>query len=139
MKNKFSVRLHLKRHKIRRAENSFELHQKWCLFLQLAAKKKTPFLVQLKQIFDPSNFDRALDVSQSFWRIWLESNATVSQFVRYPNLAALSPHISSSWICYSWGNCGRRDAFPDASDKKRTQSHCYQVNDCQEPNFNSKR
>jgi hypothetical protein len=27
----------------------FEFHQKWCLFLQLAAEKKTPFLVQLKK------------------------------------------------------------------------------------------
>ena len=38
----------------------FELHQKWWLFLQLAAEKKTPFLVQLKQIVDPSCFVRAL-------------------------------------------------------------------------------
>jgi hypothetical protein len=37
-----------------------ELHQKGCLFLQLAAEKKTPFLVQLKQIFSPSYFDKAL-------------------------------------------------------------------------------
>ena len=29
-------------------------------FLQLAAEKKTPFLVQLKQIFGPSYFDRTL-------------------------------------------------------------------------------
>jgi len=28
---------------------------------------------------------------------------------------------------------GRGNAFPDASDKKRTHSHCSQVNDCQEP------
>ena len=26
----------------------FQLHQNWCLFLQLAAKKKTPFLAQLE-------------------------------------------------------------------------------------------
>ena len=38
----------------------FELHQKWCLFLQLAAEKKTSFLVQLKQIFCPFYFARAL-------------------------------------------------------------------------------
>ena len=38
----------------------FELHQKWWVFLQLAAEKKTPFLVQLKQIFGPSYFDRSL-------------------------------------------------------------------------------
>ena len=44
----------------KRAESLFELHQKWCLFLQLAAEKKTPFLVQFKQIFGPSYFDRAL-------------------------------------------------------------------------------
>ena len=37
----------------KRAESLFELNQKWCLFLQLAAEKKTPFLVQLKQIFGP--------------------------------------------------------------------------------------
>jgi hypothetical protein len=30
--------------KMKRAENLFELHQK-CFFLQLAAEKKTPFLV----------------------------------------------------------------------------------------------
>ena len=47
--------------KIRRAENLFQLHQKWCLFLQLAAEKKTPFLVQLKQIFGPSYFVTALE------------------------------------------------------------------------------
>ena len=29
-------------------------------FLQLAAEKKTPFFLQLKQIFGPSYFDRAL-------------------------------------------------------------------------------
>ena len=39
----------------------FELHQKWCPFLQLAAEKKAPFLVQLKKIFGPSYFVRALD------------------------------------------------------------------------------
>ena len=38
--------------------------QKWCHFLQLAAEKKTPFLVQLKQIFGPSYFDRALVVGK---------------------------------------------------------------------------
>ena len=38
----------------------FQLHQKWCVFLQLAAEKKTPFLVLLKQNFGPSYFDRAL-------------------------------------------------------------------------------
>ena len=31
------------------------------------------------------------------------------------------------------------DAFPDASDKNQTQSHCYNVNDCQKTNFVSKR
>ena len=34
--------------------------QKIVSFLQLIAEKKTLFLVQLKQIFDPSYFDRAL-------------------------------------------------------------------------------
>ena len=43
-----------------------ELHQKLSLyfillFLQLADEKKTPFLVQLKQIFGPSYFVRALE------------------------------------------------------------------------------
>ena len=33
----------------------------------------------------------------------------------------------------------QRYAFPDASDKNQTQSHCYHVNDCQKTNFVSKR
>ena len=51
-----------------RAENLFELHQKWCLFLQLASEKKTSFLVQLKPIFGPSYiyFDRALEKLESY-------------------------------------------------------------------------
>jgi hypothetical protein len=38
----------------------FELHKKWCLFLQLVAEKMTKFWVQLKQIFGPSHLVRAL-------------------------------------------------------------------------------
>ena len=38
----------------------FFLPTVWCFFLQLAAEKKTPFFVQLKQIFGPSYFVRAL-------------------------------------------------------------------------------
>ena len=38
----------------------FELHQKLYLFLHLAAEKKTPLMVQLKQIFGPSYFVRVL-------------------------------------------------------------------------------
>ena len=57
----------------------FELHQKWCLVLQLAAEKKTPFLVQLKQMFGPSCFVRAWtnepiqclkDLSYFNYRVW---------------------------------------------------------------------
>ena len=46
----------------RRTENLPELDQKRFLFLQLEAEKKTPFFVQLKQIFGRSYFDRALAV-----------------------------------------------------------------------------
>ena len=42
----------------------FQLYQKWFLFLQLAAEKKTPFFGAAEQIFSPSYFDRALVDSQ---------------------------------------------------------------------------
>ena len=41
---------------------TFGMHWKCCLFLQLPAEKKTPFLVHPKQIFGSSYFDRALIV-----------------------------------------------------------------------------
>jgi hypothetical protein len=49
-----------------------------------------------------------------------------------------------SFFIWCIGKCvptpeGQGNAFPDASDKKWTHSHCYQVNDCQEPNFITKR
>ena len=43
----------------------FELHQIWCLFYSWRLRKKTPFLVQPKQIFGPSYFVRALVASNS--------------------------------------------------------------------------
>ena len=43
---------------LKRSQN--KKNQKMVSFLQQSAEKKTLFLVQLKQIFDPSYFDRAL-------------------------------------------------------------------------------
>ena len=57
---------HLQMTKSKQSQNKkdrkfgFSCTKKCLLFLQLAAEKKTPFLVQLKLIFVPSYFDRVL-------------------------------------------------------------------------------
>ena len=47
----------------------FQLHQKWCLLLQLATEKKTSFSVQLKQIVGPYYFVRAVQGVQ--WQTFM--------------------------------------------------------------------
>ena len=81
----------------------------WCLFLQLAAEKKTPFLVQLQQIFDPSYFIRALWNSSRFiWEYQLEirglgNNACLNLVliaITFFIIQAFGIKIESS--CWAW-------------------------------------
>ena len=60
----------------------FELHQNWCLFLQLAPEKKTPILVQLKQMFGPSYFVRALATfaRKKLLKLTLHKNKLLEKF-----------------------------------------------------------
>ena len=50
----------LKQSQNKKGETFVSTVRKIVSFLQLIAEKKTLFLMQLKQIFDPSYFDRAL-------------------------------------------------------------------------------
>jgi hypothetical protein len=52
--------------KIRRAKLCLSCTKKWCIFLQLAAKKKTPFWVQLKQISRSSYFVGGVTTLRNF-------------------------------------------------------------------------
>ena len=68
----------------------FQLHQKWSLFAQLAAEKRTPFLVQLKQIFGPSYFDSALGAEHlfitkgtEFFQLHTEKRGSMVRFKAY--------------------------------------------------------
>ena len=54
------INLYLKQSQNKKGRKFVSAAPKMVPFLQLAAEKKTPFLMQLKQIFGPSYFDRAL-------------------------------------------------------------------------------
>ena len=45
-------------------QKNFQVHSFRCLFLQLAAEKKTPKTVHLENIFGPSYFEAALAIYQ---------------------------------------------------------------------------